>query len=331
MALPDFLLIGAPKAGTTALHVALSRHPDLFLSAIKEPKFFLTDEEPPVARGGPGDARTIREQIWRRRDYEALFDGAPAHAKKGESTTLYLRDWKAHRRIHRLIPQAKLVAVLRDPVERAHSNWTHLRSAGLEPESDFVTACHLEAERKAKGWAPFWYYLEQGRYGDHLEHLLSVFPKEQVLVLLYRDYREHPIETVDTVCRFLGVAEGLVTDVPTENLTVASSPSVANNVLRRVIRLADDADRRLPFGVGSLVKAPAAALLQREQRTRSPLTTHQRRELLPKFEADIRRLESLTDRSFSHWLDLHNGVDRPALETEGRFGTAFRSIDRPST
>ncbi len=71
--MPDFLVIGAPKAGTTALHAALARHPGLFMSAIKEPKFFLSDGPPPT-KGGPGDALTYREHIWRRPEYEALFD-----------------------------------------------------------------------------------------------------------------------------------------------------------------------------------------------------------------------------------------------------------------
>src|ERR1700723_3128762 len=75
--MPDFLVIGAPKAGTTALHAALSEHPALYMSAIKEPKFFLTDG-PPLTKGGPGDALTYREHVWRRADYEALFAQAPA-------------------------------------------------------------------------------------------------------------------------------------------------------------------------------------------------------------------------------------------------------------
>ena len=74
--MPDFLVIGAPKAGTTALHAALARHPELYMSPIKEPKFFLTDGPPQAKGGGPGDALTYREHVWRRPDYEALF--APA-------------------------------------------------------------------------------------------------------------------------------------------------------------------------------------------------------------------------------------------------------------
>src|SRR5580658_11233584 len=106
MALPDFFVAGAPKAGTTAVHAALARHPSLFMSPVKEPKFFLTDGPPP-ARGGPGDVQTYREHVWQRADYEALFDAAPAGALRGESTPLYLHDLAAQRRIHDLIPQAK--------------------------------------------------------------------------------------------------------------------------------------------------------------------------------------------------------------------------------
>ena len=76
MPLPDFFVIGAPKSGTTALHVALARHPQLFMSRVKEPKHFLTDGPPPSG-GGPGDAKTFREYVWRRTDYEALFDARP--------------------------------------------------------------------------------------------------------------------------------------------------------------------------------------------------------------------------------------------------------------
>lgn len=158
MALPDFLVLGAPKAGTTALHVALAGHPQLCLSANKEPKHFLVDGPPPTG-GGPGDAKTFAEYVWRREDYEALWDHALPGQLCGESTTLYLRDPAAHERIRAAVPDAKLIAVLRDPVDRAHSNWSHLRSAGVEPEGDFLRACTLEQRRADDGWGPFWRYL----------------------------------------------------------------------------------------------------------------------------------------------------------------------------
>src|SRR5258708_6502941 len=85
VALPDFLVIGVPKAGTTALYAALVRHPQLFLPGVKEPKFFLSDGPPPLRRGGPGDRQTYGEHVWRRADYEALFDAAPRETKRGEA------------------------------------------------------------------------------------------------------------------------------------------------------------------------------------------------------------------------------------------------------
>ncbi|WP_337825855.1 sulfotransferase family protein [Pseudonocardia sp. UM4_GMWB1] len=212
--LPDFLLLGAAKCGTSALHRALSGHPELFLSEPKEPKFFLTDGPPPTSGGGPGDVPTWGEHVWRRTDYEALFDAAPPGARCGESTVFHLYDTAAQNRIARLLPRARLVAVLRDPVERAHSNWAHLRGAGLEPEADFRTALRDEQRRIDAGWAHFWHYAAQGRYGEQLAHLDTLFPREQVLLLRYRELRDDPAGTADRVCAFLGVATGVVTGVP---------------------------------------------------------------------------------------------------------------------
>jgi hypothetical protein len=328
MAMPEFLVIGAPKAGTTALHVALAQHPQLFMSRVKEPKFFLTDGPPPRA-GGPGDAATYRQHVWRRSDYEALFDSAPRGTLRGESTTLYLRDHAACRRIRRTIPEARLIAVLRDPVDRAHSNWTHLHSAGLEPESDFRRACALEERRMAAGWAPFWRYIGQGKYGEQLDHLYSLFPREQVLLLMYRDLREAPVETIDRVCRFLGVEPGCIPEVPAANVTAQASKSRVNEALRVVVRQAASLDTWLPTQVRRLVIGGAERYLQREQGLRQPLTAAERAELIPEFETDIGLLERITGQSFDHWRDTGHATARGPLAVRGRFGTAHASIDHP--
>src|SRR6202034_4319750 len=117
----------------------------------------------------------------------------------------YLYNRKAQLRIRDLIPWARLVVILRDPVERAHSNWTHLWSAGLDPVGDFLRACAEEDRRIAAGWADFWHYLRLGMYGRQLEHLYSVFPREHVLVFRYRAMVTDPAGVLDAVCGFLGV------------------------------------------------------------------------------------------------------------------------------
>ena len=157
--------------------------------------------------------------MWKRQDYEALFDAAPDGTLRGESTPLYMYDPDAMGRIRDLIPDAKLIAVIRDPVERAHSNWTHLWSAGLEPIGNFVQACGEEERRIAAGWASFWHYTGLGRYGEQLEHIFTMFPREQVLVIRYRQLVDEPAATLDGIFDFLGVEQGLVTEVPRQNVT----------------------------------------------------------------------------------------------------------------
>ncbi|MFI6480596.1 sulfotransferase family protein [Nonomuraea sp. NPDC050663] len=298
MPLPNFLVIGAPKSGTTALHAALSRHPALHLSPVKEPKHFLTDGPPPV-RGGPGDAQTYREHVWRRADYEALFDDAPPGALTGEATPFYLYDLDAQRRIHAAVPGARLIAVLRDPVERAHSNWTHLWSAGLEPIGDVVKACAAEPQRVAEGWSHFWHYVGLGRYGAQLRHLFTLFPREQVLVFRYRDLIDRPAETLDRICAFLGVEQGLLEGVPRENVTAHPVAGGRHRVLSALLR---SGVRVLPESAGGRLAERIETLLQRSGPARRPLTWEQRRALIPYFAADIEVLQEVTGEEFGDWV-----------------------------
>ncbi|HXW45958.1 MAG TPA: sulfotransferase [Streptosporangiaceae bacterium] len=301
MALPDFFVAGAPKAGTTALHAALARHPALYMSPVKEPKFFLTDGPPPT-QGGPGDVRTYREHVWRQADYEALFDPAPAGALRGESTPFYLYRDDAQLRIRSRIPDARLIVVLRDPIERAHSNWTHLWSAGLDPIDDFVRACAEEERRIAAGWADFWHYVQLGMYGRQLEHLYSVFPREQVLVFRYRTMITDAAGLLDTVCGFLGVQQGILTEVPRENVTAHPPLTARHRSLARLLRAGSALATVLPGRLGTAITDRLEHSLQAGATARQPLTWEQRQALIPRFESDIRLLESLTGQEYGDWL-----------------------------
>src|SRR3954467_14718727 len=109
---PDFFIIGAPKAGSTALHDTLAAHPRLYGSPVKEPKYFLTEGRPRrSANRGPGDAHSAREGIWRPGPYPGLFAGAPANAPCFESPPFYLGQKDSQARIARAAPSAKLIAV----------------------------------------------------------------------------------------------------------------------------------------------------------------------------------------------------------------------------
>ena len=324
MALPDFFIAGAPKAGTTALHAALARHPELYLSAVKEPKFFLTDGPPP-AQGGPGDAKTYREHIWRRPDYEALFASAPPGTITGESTPFYLYNFAAQQRINKLIPQARMIVVLRDPIERAHSNWTHLWSAGLDPIDDFVGACGAENRRVAAGWADFWHYKRIGLYGEQLEHLYTLFPPEQVLLFRYRDLVNNPAGTLDRICAFLGIRQGLIDQVPRENVTAHPDQTLRHQYLSKVLRTGSAITSLLPGHPAKELIDRLEGTLQRGAAPRRPLTWQQRQALIPFFEADVRLLGNLTGQDFSSWLlprEASGGQvgTRPAGQRQARNG-----------
>ena len=301
MALPDFFVAGAPKAGTTALHAALARHPALYMSAVKEPKFFLTDGPPP-AQGGPGDAKTYKEHIWRRADYEALFDIAPPGTLRGESTPFYLYSHDAQRRIKALVPDARLIVVVRDPVERAHSNRTHLWSAGLDPIDDFVKACAAEDQRIAAGWADFWHYKRLGLYGQQLQRLYSVFPRGQVLVFRYRDLIDDPVGTLERICAFLGIEHGQIAEVPRENVTAHPEPTRRHQNLSKVVRACSAVTTQLPGHPGKIMIDRLERRLQQGAAPRRPLTWAERQALIPYFEADIRLLGDLTGEDFGHWM-----------------------------
>jgi len=204
MPLPNLFVIGAPKCGTTSLHRYLDQHPRISMSAMKEPKFFLTDGERPHHRG-PDDERACRAYVVDRHAYEALFEYPPGPGGyAGESTPYYLWDPSAAPRIRALVPEARLVAVLREPTVRAYSNWADLREQGRE-KLDFASAMAAEEERRRLNWEPFWFYRELGLYGQQLARLFTVFPREQVKVVLSDDLDSAPDRTVAEVFTFLGV------------------------------------------------------------------------------------------------------------------------------
>jgi hypothetical protein len=215
--------------------------------------------------------------------------------------------------------------VLRDPVERAHSNWTHLWSAGLEPVGDFVRACGEEERRIAAGWASFWHYTGLGRYGEQLEYLFTLFPREQVLVLRYRRMVDEPAQTLDRICEFLGVNQHVLTEIPRQNVTAHPEPTLGHRVVSATQRAGSAFGTLIPGLTAATLTGPLERFLQRHSRERQPLSWEQRQELLPRFESDIRLLEEVLGESFRDWImprDRSGGMvgGRPAGQGQARNG-----------
>ncbi|HET9872765.1 MAG TPA: sulfotransferase [Propionibacteriaceae bacterium] len=299
---PDALIIGAPKAGTSALHAALARHPQVYASPVKEPKYYLCGDAPPPAYRGPGDAHSQQEWVWRRADYQALFAPAPVASVRLESTPFYLYSPDARRRIVEELPDVRLIAVVRDPIDRAYSNWMHLWVDGLESEPDFVTACGLEEARIRDGWAPFWHYQRMGRYGEQLADLFSRVDRDRVLVLRYRELVEQPTATLNKVSRFLGIAADQIPSIPADNSRVFVGRGLRTRTLGRAIRLGAAAGSLVAPQVWRTASRPLVAALQSGgSQCRPKLLQEQRRQLLGAYLDDIDLLEQVLGQSFEDW------------------------------
>ncbi len=304
MPLPDFFVVGVPKGGTTALHALLAQHPRLYLSPVKEPKFYLCGERPPSrsTQRGPGDAHSAGEWVWRRRRYEALFAGAPLGALRGESTPFYLYDRAAHARMAADVPAARIVAVLRDPVDRAYSNWNHLRADGLEPIPDFLDALAAEDSRVARGWAPFWHYRRLGRYAEQLRSLYQHFPGEQVLLLRYRELVDDPVSTVTRVDRFLGVEPHPAREATPENVHPYVGDSARVRAIGRGVRAGAAVGAWLPPQAWRAIEGWLLKALHANGARRPPLPPETRRRALEGLADDILDLETVTGASYADWL-----------------------------
>ncbi|MBU2694302.1 sulfotransferase [Pimelobacter sp. 30-1] len=300
------MLVGAPKAGTSALHLALAAHPDVFVTTPKEPKFWLCEDAPPPHWRGPGDRHSQQEWIWHPDRYADLFRPAPPDALRGESTPFYLWHRGAQRRIAEALPGVRIVAVVRDPIDRAYSNWMHLWSDGLEPEADFETAFALQDERVAAGHAPFWHYRDLGLYGEQLRDLLKLVEPARVLVVRYRDIVDHPAATIDRTCRFLGIREGQVTSIPRDNSRPYVAPGWRPRLLGPVVRAGAAAGQFAPPEVWRRASVPLVARLQARDAHRPSLSPAQRERLLPAFADDIGLLGELTGEDFSDWLSTRD-------------------------
>jgi hypothetical protein len=296
--LPDFLIIGAPKAGTTALYRALSRHPQIFCSPEKEPRFFAYAGRPPHFPC-PGGAANAAKIVTNESDYLRLFAGCAQGLIAGEASTAYLASPTAPEVARHYVPHARLVAILRHPVARAYSEWLHLRQEGHESLADFEAAWNAEDERAARGYRPTWLYRYRGFYGRHLDHWLEYFPREQLLVLFYEDWVQQPVNALGCVLEHLGASPGHVPLITRENVS-SRQPRwpwlhhrmVEDNALRRWAQSA------LPLSVRDTM----TRMLTRVNLKRGPeLDSALRARLAVVYHQDLRRVEALTHRDLGAW------------------------------
>jgi Sulfotransferase family len=217
---PDFFIVGQPKSGTTALYEMLRHHPQIYMPELKEPWYFASDMlprfQPP--RSAP-PLRTLDE-------YRELFADAGPEQRIGEASSAYLLSRTAATRIAEVCADARIIAILREPASFLRSLHLQLLRTHVESKKDLRSAIELEPARREGKKIPrrshrpqLLMYSDHVRYVEQLRRYYDAFAPEQVLVLIYDDFRRDNEGAVRTVRRFLGVEEGSPVDVSEANTT----------------------------------------------------------------------------------------------------------------
>lgn len=232
--LPEFFIAGALKAGTTALFEMLRMHPQIFMPDRKEPRFFATEMYYRDAPRPGGTPKTLDE-------YLAWFEDASPEQRTGEASPSYLWSPGAARRIAEVQPAARIVAILREPASLLRSLHLEFVQIYVETEPDFRKAIALEQPRREGRHIPrhtYWpallRYSDHVRYVEQLRRYYAVFPAEQILVLVYDDFRADNEGTLRRVLRFLEVDDSVPLQVRDANPTVALRSQHVHEVLHAV-------------------------------------------------------------------------------------------------
>lgn len=302
MTLPNFLIIGAAKSGTSSLFSYLGQHPEIYTSPIKGPCFFAFEEGQKVKVSGPGDQEVFdRHIITDLGTYRALFDGVRDEKAFGEASVLYLYSPTAPSRIKRYIPDVKLIAILRNPVDRAFSSFLHLRRDGREPRDDFADGLKAEDGRVAAQWQHLWHYTRVGFYYTQLSRYFDVFRSDQMAIYTYDEFRTNTPKVLREIFSFLGVNDAFVPNTSTWH-NVSGIPKLRSmhtfltrpNRIKRIVK---------PLFPSSLRKTLRSQAIKWNTVTgKSKLSEDTRRYLIDLYREDILKLQSLIQRDLSPWL-----------------------------
>lgn len=300
MTLPNFLIIGAQKAGTTALYRYLNQHPEIFMSPDKEPRYFSFS----------GNNNSLFP--YQRPDqYEALFSNATGEEAIGEASTSYLASKIAPARIAQAIPHVKMIAILRNPVERAYSAYIFRVREGQEKRKDFARVLHDELDIIKQGQIRGT-YLNRGFYGQQIERYYSHFNKEQLKLFLFEDLVNDTPGVLREIYRFIGVDENFLADTSRKyNISAIPGNPLARAAvgwMGKQLSLKQKLQKIIPQHIYWSVVVPAGHALNEKLRARKsvkpqPLDDNSRSILNEVYREDIEKLHLLTGLPVLHWLE----------------------------
>lgn len=288
---PDFFLVGAAKAGTSSLFRYLKQHPRIFIPEVKEPNYF--SDDPQV------------QSYNNLEDYLALYQECPPGSLAGDASTAYLYSPNAAARIKKFQPSAKILVILRNPIDRAYSRYWYNRRDFTEPLS-FDAALDAEPRRIAEQWNYRFHYTAEGKYFEQLQRYYYVFPKDNIEVFLFDDLIDDPL----TICRQIFSFLRLQQFSPNTSRIYNPSGQYRNQWIARLIMLKFPGRTLLRRIFPQFARSPLYARIRSLQlRALSPnlvspppMNEDTRAYLKEYFREDVSQLSDLLERDLTHWL-----------------------------
>lgn len=301
MKVPNFLIIGAGKSGTTSVYHYLKEHPEVFMSTVKETNFFALEGEKIETRDDDSDQ--MYHYPWSVNNWEQyldLFKDASLNQIRGEASPMYLYSSKAAESIKTRVPDVKLIAVLRQPSERLYSRYLHLARENRVP-GKFEDAL----DEKSIWWKRN-DLINEGRYHTHLSKYFELFPENQIKVILYDDLKKDQNAVMKEIYSFLGVNPNFVPDTDQQhnvsgiikNKTMDLLIGQNSWVKERISQLSPELMRRVKGSkrLKSLVNG-----MRNKNLSRPAMSFDMKRALDEIYKSEIDSLSNLIDRNLDHW------------------------------
>lgn len=297
---PDFFVVGAPKAGTTAVFHWLKSHPDVFLPDVKEPGYFAYAGFPAEPRNGPYDPDYHARITVNRGDYARLYTAADDRLK-GDVSPVYLVDHSVAARIASVRPDARIIILLRDPVERAFSQYLHHVRDGLEPAASFEAALDEEPCRLSRGWSWGHGYASHGHYAAQIDRYLEAFARDQILFLDFQQLNAEPAECWWKICAHLNILGTPLLRNNRVNVTSGLASASDRPTVTRALRHPGRLQRMLKPLVPQPMRRQIRIWLEGKGKPLPVLRDSSRQRLAAEFNGELAYITEQTGLSLCHW------------------------------
>ncbi|ADE16361.1 sulfotransferase [Nitrosococcus halophilus Nc 4] len=312
--LPNFFIVGAAKGGTTSLHQYLSKHPEVYMSPIKETNFFSQadikkeffnkeykldinfDLEKYLSKQERENIHIANIEKWD--DYIRLFKNVSNEKAIGESSNSYLFCPSAAKAIKEKIPNPKIIIILRNPIDRAFSHYLMNRRLGKTLNEDFIRELEYDYYKKTKGWGVSRLYLELGLYHQQVKRFIDTFSNKQIKIIIYDDYKTNSRETLNQLCYFLKITTNIIDINLSKEHNKASLPRFKYiNYILTQMGIINFLKKNLSHNIKNNLQK---ALYSNKKLPK--LNQYEKEFLTDFYKKDIEKLSNLLNKDLSFWL-----------------------------